>query len=209
MAKPATPGSPDSYSALEKLVRDPIRVLLYRLYRPIVLLLARFRVPPNFISFLQIPLGLVIVWAIIPFPKVAFLLMLFCIVLDGIDGALARHIGRSSAFGALWDNVCDHIREVLVIAGLAWVGALSGFWAALYGLAYPGINIILALCNHYRTPVPLVIKTYLTAYPFIFLYLWFGINWLNFGIPLSVLVMAAAIFQGIYLLSKAMDRGMG
>ncbi|MBI2845321.1 MAG: CDP-alcohol phosphatidyltransferase family protein [Chloroflexi bacterium] len=203
---PSAPGSPDSYSALEKLIREPVRAFLYRLYRPIVLLLASLGISPNFISFLQIPVGLMIVWAIIPYPKLAFLLMLLAIALDGIDGALSRHLGRSSAFGALWDNVCDHIREVLVIAGLAWVGALNGFWAALYGLAYPGVNITLALCNHYRTPLPLAIKTYLTAYPFIFLYLWLGINWLNIGIPVSVLAMVAAIFQGLYLLSKAMDR---
>lgn len=203
-----SPSSPDSYSALEKRIRDPVRVLLYQLYRPIVLLLARLRISPDVISFLQIPVGLLIVWAIIPYPKLAFLLMLLAIVLDGIDGALARHLGRSSAFGALWDNVCDHIREVLVIAGLAWVGALNDFWAVLYGLAYPGINVTLALCNHYRTPVPLAIKTYLTAYPFIFLYLLTGINLLDIGIPLSVLAMATGIFQGLYLLSRAMDRAV-
>lgn len=31
--------------------------------------------------------------------------------------------------------------------------------------------------------MPLAIKSYLTAYPVIFLYLWFGINWLNWGSP--------------------------
>jgi len=165
------PSSPDAYSALEQRFREPARALLMRIYHPLVFLLAWLGVSPNLVSFLQIPLGFLIVIMINPHPRLSFLLMVATIVVDGIDGALARHLGRSSPFGALWDGFCDHVREILVIAGLAWVGALDGFWAALYGLAYPGINITLSLCNHYKTPIPLAIKTYITAYPFILLYL--------------------------------------
>lgn len=198
-----TSEGPDSYSAFEKRFREPIRRALSRLYHPIVLLLATLGVSPNLLSALQIPLGIIIVLLIEPYPKLAFLIMVASIVLDGIDGALARHLGYSSPFGALWDEVCDHIREILVIAGLAWVGALNGFWAALYGLTYPGLNLTLALCNRYRTPMPMAIKSYLTAYPFIFLYLWFGINLLDLGIPLSISAMAIGIGQGLFLLRRA------
>ena len=198
------PSPSDSYSALERRFREPARALLMRIYHPIVLLLAWLKVSPNFVSFLQIPLGLLIVIMITPQPRLAFLLIVASILLDGIDGALARHLGRSSPFGALWDGFCDHIREILVIAGLAWVGALNGFWAALYGLAYPGINITLALCNHYKTPIPLAIKTYITAYPFILLYLWWGINLLNWGIGFSVLTMAFTIGWGVWLLHRVL-----
>lgn len=196
--------SPDSYSALEKHLRDPARVFLGRIYHPIVLLLAWLRVPPNLVSFSQIPLGFLIVIMITPHPRLTLLLTILSVVIDGIDGALARHLGRATPFGALWDGFCDHIREVLVVAGLAWVGALNGFWAALYGLAYPGINLTLALCNHYKTPIPLAIKTYITAYPFIFLYLWLGINLLDWGIGFSVLTMGVTIGWGVWLLHKAL-----
>jgi len=201
------PPSPDSYSALELRIREPARALLTRIYHPLVLLLAWLKVPPNLVSFSQIPLGLLIVIMITPHPRLAFLLMVASILLDGVDGALARHLGRSTPFGALWDSFCDHIREILVIAGLAWVGALNGFWAALYGLAYPGINITLALCNHYKTPIPLAIKTYITAYPFILLYLWWGINLLDGGIGFSVLTMGVTIAWGVWLLHRALGRG--
>ena len=198
------PLSPDSYSALEQRFREPARALLMRIYHPIVLLLAWLGVSPNLVSFSQIPLGLLIVITITPYPRLALLLIVASIAIDGIDGALARHLGRSSPFGALWDGFCDHIREILVIAGLAWVGALNGFWAALYGLAYPGINITLALCNHYKTPIPLAIKTYITAYPFILLYLWWGVNLLDWGIGFSVLTMGGTIGWGVWLLYRAL-----
>ncbi len=198
------PSSADAYSALEKRLREPARAFLGRIYHPLVLLLAWLGVSPNLVSFSQIPLGLLIVIMITPHPRLALLLIILSIAIDGIDGALARHLGRATPFGALWDGFCDHVREILVIAGLAWVGALNGFWAALYGLAYPGINLTISLCNHYRAPIPLAIKSYLTAYPFIFLYLWFGINWLDWGIALSVLTMGVTIAWGAWLLHKAL-----
>jgi len=198
------PASSDAYSALEQRFREPARALLMRIYHPLVLLLAWLKVSPNLVSFSQIPLGLLIVIMITPHPRLALLLMVASITIDGVDGALARHLGRSSPFGALWDGFCDHIREILVIAGLAWVGALNGFWAALYGLAYPGINITLALCNHYKTPIPLAIKTYITAYPFILLYLWWGVNLLDWGIGFSVLTMGGTIGWGVWLLYRAL-----
>jgi phosphatidylglycerophosphate synthase len=198
------PSSSDSYSALEQRFREHARALLMRIYHPLVLLLAWLKVSPNLVSFSQIPLGLLIVILIPPHPRLALLLMVASIAIDGIDGALARHLGRSSPFGALWDGFCDHVREILVIAGLAWVGALNGFWAALYGLAYPGINITLALCNHYKTPVPLAIKTYITAYPFILLYLWWGVNLLDWGIAFSVLSMGVTIAWGARLLHETL-----
>lgn len=156
------------------------------------------------VSFSHTPLGLLIVIIITPHPRLALPLTTTTIALDGIDGALARHLGQATPFGALWDGFCDHVREILVIAGLAWVGALGGFWAALYGLAYPGINLTLALCNYYKTPIPLAIKTYITAYPFIFLHLWFGINWLDWGIGFSVLSMGVTIAWGARLLHEAL-----
>lgn len=141
---------------------------------------------------------------ITPHPPLPLLLIALSTAIDGVDGALARHLGRATPFGALWDGFCDHVREVLVIAGLAWVEALNGFWAALYGLAYPGINLTISLCNHYKTPIALAIKTYITAYPFILLYLWWGINLLDWGIAFSVLTMGVTIAWGARLLHEAL-----
>jgi len=86
--------SPDAYSALEQRFREPARALLRRIYHPIVLLLAWLGVSPRFISFLQIPIGLATVLAIKPYPRLGFLLMMVSIAVDGVDGAIARHLGR-------------------------------------------------------------------------------------------------------------------
>src|SRR5215212_2979220 len=47
--------------------------------------------------------------------------------LDGVDGELARVSGRSSAYGAVLDAVCDRYGDLAVLAGAA-VAAGTGTW---------------------------------------------------------------------------------
>jgi len=100
------PSSADAYSALEQRFREPARALLGRTYHPLVLLLAWVRVSPNLVSLSQIPLGLLIVIIITPHPHLALLFTTPTLTPDRIDSALARHLGRSSPFGALWNGFC-------------------------------------------------------------------------------------------------------
>lgn len=196
---------PDSYSKLERLWVDPARKILFVIYKPLVRALAALRVPPNAISFSQIIVGAIVV-AIMPTqPRVAFVLFIAAILLDGVDGALARATNRTSAFGALFDQYCDHIREVMVVAGLALYGALNPFLAGLYGLTYPAFNLTIFLCNRFNAPLPVAIKSYMIVYPAMLAYLWFGTNFLDAGVGLSITLMWIVIAQGLIKLRGAMN----
>ena len=113
--------------------------------------------------------------------------------------------GRSSRFGAFIDQYADHAREVIVVAGLAAHGALHPSVAVLYALLYPGLNVTLYVCNAQRVAVPFAVKSYLTFYPALFLYLWFGTNLLDAAGTLTVGFMAAGVAQGVWRLRRAMD----
>jgi phosphatidylglycerophosphate synthase len=168
--------------------------------RPLVVLLARLGVSPNAVSLSQIAIGVVIFLAITPYPRLSFLLMVAAIVLDGVDGALARHTGHASPYGALIDQYADHVREILVVAGLAYAGALNGALAAFYALAYVGSNLTLLLCNAHGVPIPIAVKTAFVFYPALFVYLWFGRNYLDPAIALMVGLMTAVVVQGLWKL---------
>jgi CDP-diacylglycerol--glycerol-3-phosphate 3-phosphatidyltransferase len=49
----------------------------------------------------------------------AFAVWMF-VMLDMVDGAVARASGRSSKFGALLDSSCDRVADAAVFGGLAW-----------------------------------------------------------------------------------------
>jgi phosphatidylglycerophosphate synthase len=195
----------DSYSSLERKLLLPARGLLRAVYAPIVGLLAALHIPPNAVSFSQVILGGVVVALMPQHPRAAFVLFIAALALDGVDGALARATNRATRFGALFDQYCDHVREVTVVAGLAMHGALNPFLAGMFGVTYPGFNLTLALCNLNRASLPFAIKSYLIVYPALFAYLWFGANVLDGAVALSILLMAAAIALGLWRLSRVMD----
>ncbi len=195
----------DSYSSLERKLLAPARKLLRAVFSPFVRVLAALHVSPNAVSFSQVILGVIVVVLMPTQPRVAFVLFVVAIALDGVDGALARATNHATKFGALFDQYCDHIREVTVIAGLAWHGALNPFLAGLYGVTYPGFNLTLYLCNSYRASLQFAIKSYLVVYPALFVFLWFGVNFLDAAVALSVALMGLAIALGLWRLSRAMD----
>ena len=168
------------------MILGPFRRGLRAALFPAIWLLAKLVVPPNAVSLAQLPLGVVIVLLIQPAPVAASLVFILTLLVDGLDGALARHTGRTSGYGALVDQVSDHVREITVVAGLAFVGALNGGLAALYGIAYPLVNFMLYVGAGHGVRAPLALKTWMTFYPFLLLFLWTGTNWLDYAALVSI-----------------------
>jgi phosphatidylglycerophosphate synthase len=194
----------DSYSAVERRFIGSFRRHLLWATHPTVILLARLGVYPNVLSVSQVVGGFVFLALVPAYPRPAFLLFLALLLLDGLDGALARATGKASAFGALVDQYCDHIREITVVGGMALWGALAIVPAVLYGLIYTGLNLTIYLANAHGAPVPWAIKSYLVVYPALFLSLWFGLDVLTPAVVLSETLMLVAIGMGLRNLARAM-----
>jgi phosphatidylglycerophosphate synthase len=195
----------DSYSAAERRILAPARAVLGAIYGPIAEVLARIGATPNSVSLFQIVLGLAVVLLIPSQPGLALAVFVMALATDGVDGLLARRTGRVTKFGALLDQYADHIREVMVVGGLAAAGALHPFIAVMYGLAYPAANLTLYICNLHRVPLPIAIKTYLTFYPAMALYLVGGPNVLDAAGVVAVGLMGILVAQGLWRLRRAMD----
>src|SRR5439155_17402682 len=148
------PSRPDSYSGFERRIIGPFRRGLLLVTRPLVMLLARLGVHPNVVSASQVVGGFAFLALVPAYPRLAFVLFLLLLLIDGLDGALARATGKASPFGALVDQYCDHIREITVVGGMALWGALSILPAVLYGPIYTGLNVTLYLANALAVPVP-------------------------------------------------------
>ncbi len=167
---------------------------------PVVAALARLGVPPTAVSLSQIPIGFAAAALITHAPRVALGLFVGTLLLDAIDGALARKTGRASSFGALADQVSDHIREITFVGGLVAAGAMRGEIGVAYALLYPLVNFLLYAANRYGADVPLAIKTWMSFYPFLLIYLAFEINWLDFAGAASAGFMAATSMTALVLM---------
>ena len=201
MALPSPIGSnpphADSYSVGQRALAKLIRPAFLRLLTPILRLMAGLGIAPNLLSLLQIPFGVLMVIVIGQQRGAVIVLMALCLLLDGLDGLLARYTNQSSSYGALIDQLSDQIREVLTVAAVAQVGALSSAVAVLYGVLYPLSNVGLYLVNSRGGSVGPTFKSVLTFYPFLLIYLLGvgGSSWLELGGWLTVLSMSATIAQ--------------
>lgn len=91
------------------------------------------------------------------------------------------------------DQVADHLREIMILAGLASAGALHRLWGSLYPFVYTALNLILFITNYYDVPIPLALKSWPLLYPVIVLYLLWDVNYLDYAVGLCVLLMSATI----------------
>ncbi|MSQ10611.1 MAG: CDP-alcohol phosphatidyltransferase family protein [Dehalococcoidia bacterium] len=199
----------DSFSALERPLVGPYRKGFAWVSAPMVRALKALGVSPNAVSASQIAVGVVIVLVLGSAPGLGFGLMLLCLFIDSLDGALARAYGRYSQFGALVDQIADHVRETLVIAALALHGGLHPVVAVLYPIIQGTFNVVTLLCNLRDVPVPWSVKSYLTVYPVFFLWAFFGVNWLTAGVALAIGFMALTIVLALQRLSGVMDTADG
>ncbi len=75
------------------------------------------------------------------------------IVLDGVDGRLARHLGTASGFGARFDMETD-AAFVAVLAVLVWQFGKAGPWVLLSGLMRYLFAAVAAGVPRLQRPVP-------------------------------------------------------
>ncbi len=195
---------PGSYSTLERLLLAPLRRLGGYLVRPIVRALVRARVHPGALSLSQIPLGFVVAALIVPFPRLALALFIATLVLDFLDGELARARGLASDFGALLDQVSDHVRELTVVGGLVAVGALRGEIGVAYALTYPLANVLLYVADRLRTPLPFSLKPWMVYYPFLIAYLGWGLNLLDYAAAAAAVFLALSSAQALWRIRGAL-----
>ena len=198
------PGPEDSCSGLERRLKAPVQRAQAVVLRPLIELLAHLRISPHAVSAFQILLALALFYTLPRARLSCLFIWLGALLLDTVDGMLARELGRSSAFGALWDQACDHTREILVVAALAYYGAAAPLWCTLYAFAYPALNLGLLLSNRHGVPPAGAIKTYLVFYPALIAYLGWGVNCLTPALALATLAMAAQSGLALWRLYRVM-----
>jgi phosphatidylglycerophosphate synthase len=111
------------------------------------------RVTPNQVTLAGASMGMIGAFLLSEagyWPKViGSLLFLFCIIVDGVDGEIARLKLQATPFGHLLDVVSDNIVHIAIFAGMALglyrdsgdSGYLHTFWILLGGFGLCGIAV--------------------------------------------------------------------
>jgi len=96
---------------------------VHRLAEPVGRVVAKTRVPPNFLTILGFLFNVGVAWMISRGPDlfpIAGGLIIVAGIFDLLDGAVARHTNRATRFGALLDSTLDRLSEAVLLFGLLW-----------------------------------------------------------------------------------------
>ena len=115
--------------------------------------LARTRISPNQVTLIGVTIGLTGAW-LFSFPyylaqMLGAALFLFCVIIDGVDGELARLTLRESTFGHYLDVITDNLVHVAIFIGIAYglynetenPFYLWALWIMLIGFGLCGISV--------------------------------------------------------------------
>lgn len=122
-----------------------------RSLEPVIDVLARRRVDPDLLTMAAVPVGLAAAGCLLLSPSESWLLMLVPIlaalrlVLNVLDGAVARRASRTHPRGELYNELCDRLSDVAFLAPVAFLpgahqptvllGVVGALFASFVGLA--------------------------------------------------------------------------
>jgi phosphatidylglycerophosphate synthase len=126
----------DCYAASERGFMDSTRALRASALAPILPLLVRARVRPDHITAVAAVVGgsFALLWPDRPWLAMAALAL--HVILDGVDGPLARHLKIDSRRGSFTDTMADQLVVTASTLALMVSGHLSAPAGALYLVAY-------------------------------------------------------------------------
>ena len=177
------------YSEGEGGLMQKSQALRGRWMGPLLGGLTRLRVTPNHLTLLSLLTGLAFCPLLIWISPAAACWMLFLhLILDGMDGPLARHQGVASSRGSFTDTFADQVVVTFTSITMIHAGHLSIWPGALYVFFYTVVVIFAMVRNALTIPYAWLIRPRMLMYAWfaVELYLWPGsldwIAWLVTGL---------------------------
>jgi len=200
------------FSALEHRKQEHFRSTRDRLLRPLIDTLIAWRVQPDGISALGmvclVPFGFLVALAP-PTPAVmtaACVLLALHVLLDGIDGPIARRMGKDGPGGALVDMMCDHCGMVVVTLQLGLAGLVDPNIGALYIITYTLMIVFTVWLNALGRSFQLIFRSKYFLYGCFGLFALTGLNLMTLLLLLVSAYHLLPILNGYHRVRQELTR---
>lgn len=160
----------DCYAKADRGLMVWGREIRRKLLGPLLRLLVKCRISADILTLASLAAGLAFCPVYFFSRPVALGLLALHVILDGLDGPLARHAGTASRKGSFTDTMTDQIvvtasTITLIAAGVVWV--VPG---ACYLFVYAVVVAFSMIRNALKIPYAWLVR------PRFFVYLWFPIE---------------------------------
>ncbi|MEM6569986.1 MAG: CDP-alcohol phosphatidyltransferase family protein [Planctomycetota bacterium] len=185
----------DCYSGGERAWMVRGQELRAALLGPLLERLARLRVSPDHVTLMSLAFGLAAAPLLFVSPTAALVALAAHVLLDGVDGPLARHLGVASRRGSFTDTIADQVVVTATTIALMAAGLVGPISGTLYVFLYAVVVAFAMVRNALDVPYSWLVRPRFAVYAWIpvELFLWPG--------SLDVLVWICAALLGAKTLS--------
>lgn len=137
---------------------------------PVIKILDKTKVTPDFISYLALFLLIPFSFYFKSFPILSSVIIICYVLLDGIDGSLARYQNKDNLGGAFTDIVVDQMGLVVIIGNLIFYEMITPTVAYYYGILYIVMIAFSVVQNALNISMQKLIRTKYIVYLLYILY---------------------------------------
>lgn len=176
-----------------------------RLFGPMLGLLVKLKITANHLTLLSLVTGLAFCPVFLWGSKVAaFLLLVAHVLLDGLDGPLARYTGRASNKGSFTDTMADQI--VVTFATVAMIHAgRAGIWpGSLYIFFYSLVVAFAMVRNALAIPYSWLVRPRFLVFAWFVVEVWVWPGTLNYLLWSVTALLGAKVLTGFIQIRRKM-----
>jgi len=184
----------DCWSPSERKAKHFFEETKAVVFYPLLQLLLFLKISPNMVSFLSATLGLsatVYMWIDL---RISVFMLILSLVLDGVDGSLARMTKKNSTSGSLTDAFADQITISSTTIGFIALGFVDIVSGSIYLLSYPIIILFSIIRNALNFPQKYVFRPRILVYLAFALFVYTDINILNITVLVFGVILLTQIF---------------
>jgi phosphatidylglycerophosphate synthase len=137
----------NTFSTEEAAYQNAFGAWRQRQFSPLLKALDAVNASPDTLSVLGMAVTLLLPLSFTLAPAWCVVAYMLHLLLDGLDGSLARYQGTASQRGAYLDVVADHTSLIVTVLTLQWFGIGDPFWVLLYTVGYLVLVVHFVLMN--------------------------------------------------------------
>lgn len=164
----------DCYSDGDRKMMEVSQDIRAKVLLPFLYLLKKLKVSADMLTFLSLVAGILASVSVF-YSKIWFLLLLVLhVLLDGLDGPLARYTKTASGKGSFTDTMCDQIVVALTTAVLIKLKIIYPIAGGVYIFVYTVVIAFSMVRNALQIPYSWLVR------PRFFIYIWFIVEFYIF-----------------------------
>ncbi len=190
------------YSTKEKRLMQKYQKIRAILLLPILKILQKLGISSDMVSYTGFFMLIGFIYYVESNPIYASIFLLLHVLIDSLDGPLARLNKTSKDSGAFTDMVCDHFGMAIVLITLIYINLVNPVLAAIYIFLYIVMIIFIILRNKIQVPINYVFRSRFWVYIFYAIFAFSGINYLDYALIVFNLLMLPPVFASYFVIKK-------